>query len=441
MKTSRICIQSTVDHPRFTFIVRQIFGEWLGLEVIHEKGASANIGEPLVEYGSTRRGTGILIPAHPYLDGGGFEDPDCKTVDGLPALFPVSVEGCDLPFDLLSMCFYLLSRHEEYNREELCDHLGRFPARASAAWKHGFLDVPLVDKWVNRLRLLLLERFPHLQIHQSEYQFIPSYDIDYFWAYQNRPFWHKAGGVFKSLLTGKWAHLRRRLRVISGIEADPFFTFDYLQSCHEKHGIHPQYFVLVGNFKGLDRSNAWHLPAVREAIRALAREGDVGLHPSVASNADLNQLAIEKRRIEQILKRPVTDTRQHFLCLKFPETYRSLCSAGFCADYSLGYSETAGFRASTSRSFLWYDIDREEDTGLRLHPFAFMDVALRRQSEGNSEEALRIVGGLVDEVKMTGGSLYFLWHNSSFYELEGWLGWQSVFEEVLLKAVRPKTQE
>ena len=42
-------------------------------------------------------------------------------------------------------------------------------------------------------------------------------------------------------------------------------------------------------------------------------------------------------------------------------------------DYSMGYGSINGFRASVASSFYWYDLEKERQTNLRIHPFCFMD--------------------------------------------------------------------
>jgi len=60
--------------------------------------------------------------------------------EGQMYLFPAPVEF-DLPFDLFSACFFLLSRYEEYLPFEP-DGYGRFEADQSLAFRIGFLEEP-----------------------------------------------------------------------------------------------------------------------------------------------------------------------------------------------------------------------------------------------------------------------------------------------------------
>jgi hypothetical protein len=438
--STRILFLSQHSHPRLRYVVRQVFEEWLGLKVEWQlqDGSEVVSGIPAIQYGGTDTGRGLFIPAHPYLDGGVGVYGECIWHQGVPSFFSVNGnEGKDIPFDVLALIFFFLSRHEEYGVHGSSDHLGRFSSQASLARQHGFLHLPVVDYWLMRLKDLLKDRYKQLGGADNRYTFEMTYDIDYFWAYRQRPLWHQAGGILKSVFTGQWLHLVRRIQVLTGVSRDPFFTFQTLHDLHQQYEICPRFFVLVGDFRGLDRANSWRRPAVRRAIQALSKEGPIGLHPSVASSADLSILRAEKQRLEEILGRQVTISRQHFLNMTLPETYRQLIEVGITDDYTLGFADVTGFRASTTRAFRWYDLEKEEETALRVHPFVCMDVALRRQSGGNPERALQTVKTHAEVVRSAQGILRLVWHNSSFYDLEGWAGWDRVHAELLRDPVGP----
>ncbi|MFY7816329.1 MAG: DUF7033 domain-containing protein, partial [Chryseobacterium taeanense] len=67
----------------------------------------------------------------------------CTKWEGYPIFF--SGSG-DIPFDIFSASFYLVSRYEEY-LTFTPDQYGRFPHTASIAFREGFLDIPLVQHW------------------------------------------------------------------------------------------------------------------------------------------------------------------------------------------------------------------------------------------------------------------------------------------------------
>jgi len=141
--------------------------------------------------------------------------------------------------------------------------------------------------------------------------------------------------------------------------------------------------------------------------------------------------------LEKIVDLPITDSRQHFLKLRFPETYRRLIAAGIQVDYSMGYADDTGFRAGMGVPFPWYDLKREECTALMIHPFVAMDVTLQQYLGLHAEEALARIKDLHQEVSSLGGPLCLLWHNSSFYGEAGWVGWKEMYEEMLVICLNP----
>jgi hypothetical protein len=100
----------------------------------------------------------------------------------------------------------------------------------------------------------------------------------------------------------------------------------------------------------------------------------------------------------------------------------------------MGYATHIGFRAGTSLPFRFYDLGREEETGLLLHPFAVMDVTLRQYMRLRPDEAKVRIERLIDKVRITGGIFTSLWHNESLSEESEWKGWREVFEDMVKKA-------
>jgi hypothetical protein len=97
----------------------------------------------------------------------------------------------------------------------------------------------------------------------------------------------------------------------------------------------------------------------------------------------------------------------------------------------MGYSHALGYRAGVAQSFMWYDISTETTTGLRLHPFMYMDTALRTHLKLNPDEALGEIAELARSCRGVGGTFISLWHNSSLGECFGWQGWQAVHQKAI----------
>jgi len=136
-------------------------------------------------------------------------------------------------------------------------------------------------------------------------------------------------------------------------------------------------------------------------------------------------------RLKKIIRGPITKSRQHFLMLKFPLTYRNLIKLGINEDYTMGFSTIAGYRAGTTVPFKFYDIEKEETTQLKIFPFVIMDVALNKYSKLTPEQAIETSIQHINIVKKYGGIFISAWHNESLSEFRQWKGWRKVFEQII----------
>ncbi|MFN7115493.1 MAG: polysaccharide deacetylase family protein [Saprospiraceae bacterium] len=354
--------------------------------------------------------------------------------EGLPAFFQQNTPDTDFPFDLPALAFYLVSRYEEYLPFESDAH-GRFEAPQSLAFQHHFLQQPLVNEWALRLCELLQHLFPQLNITKPDYHFTPTYDLDLAWAYCHRGWLRTLGGYGRDLFRGDFKTLRRRWRVQQGQEQDPFFTYNFLQNLHEKHQIEPYLFILLGNYAIYDKNIHYKNKYFQKLIQHLALHYQVGIHPSYASNENTTRLREEVRRLFNIIGEPVVRSRQHFLKLKFPQTYQNLLALNIYADYSLGYASAIGFRASIAQAYPWYDLSQETKTPLLLHPFQVMDVTLKDYLKLSPQEAKAAVSFMLEKIRAVGGTFSPLWHNSSLSDVEGWTAWRRLYEEIVEMAI------
>lgn len=378
---------------------------------------------------------GLWLPAGPLLweDGLRPQAPDVFRHQGLPAFFRQEAPGAAFPFDLPALVFFLASRYEEY-LPFAADSLGRFPAARSLAYQEGFLEQPLANQWALRLAGMLKQRFPELPIGYPEYRFMPTYDVDLAWAYLHRPFWLNLAGTLRDLATLRWGLVLERWACLLGKRPDPFDTFAYLRQLHRAEGLSALYFFLLGDYGRYDKNIPASNPALRKLVAWVADTRHVGLHPSYRSNFDEDQLPREVRRLKKITGENVLRSRQHFLMLRFPETYRRLAAQGIQEDYSMGYADAAGFRASMATPFPWYDLETEQLQPLTIYPFAAMDVTLHKYMALEPKQALGRLQQLCGSCRETGGLFITLWHNSSFAERHGWSGWREIYEEALAYA-------
>ena len=168
-----------------------------------------------------------------------------------------------------------------------------------------------------------------------------------------------------------------------------------------------------------------------ELINDMAANSALGLHPSYGSFGNADRIEGERNDLQEIIGSSVNSTRFHYLRFRLPKSYRNLIRAGITDDYSMGYASETGFRAGTARSFRWFDLEKNERTALKIHPFVYMDGTLHEYLHLSLSEAQKRVSELYDEVKSFGGDFIFIWHNETIGDYKKWEGWSSILDHTL----------
>ncbi len=135
-----------------------------------------------------------------------------------------------------------------------------------------------------------------------------------------------------------------------------------------------------------------------------------------------------------MLNRQIVKSRQHFLRLSLPETYQNLADLDITDDFTLGYAQQPGFRAGIANSFLFYDLDHDMPTNLRIHPFTVMDGTLRDYMLLTPQQATEQIKSLIRTVKSVDGTFISLWHNESLSDQKRWTGWKDVYLQLVQEA-------
>jgi hypothetical protein len=334
--------------------------------------------------------------------------------------------------DIFTFIFYTLSRSEEYTRENR-DSWGRFKAENSIAFRENYLQIPYLDLLRISLFELIKGKWGSFQVPRGKYRRQITYDIDIAWAYLHRSFFRQVYGLIRDIFRKDYNSIKQRWRVLNNLEVDPYFSFSRIFREHDTRGDRPFFFCLMGNRSRIDRAVGLRSKAFKQLIRDLSGKYQVGLHPSKRSGDDVNQLQKEYQLLRDYIGADLLHSRQHYLLLNLPETYRNLLALGIRHDYSMGYAEKSGFRAGTCFPFFWYDIDREECTGLTLHPFQAMDITFWVYGRNTPEEVLWELKFLEQQCQAVGGTFIFIAHNNSFSGPGTWSEWEKIFFTFLKK--------
>ena len=419
---------------RVMYAMELLLGQLLGLDfdcTVDAEQFNAYEG-PKMQYGSQRQGEAPFAKAVDLLFERHIHEQSFRTVDfeGTVAPYAVYGQGNLLPFDVFAASFFLVSRYEEY-LSQVRDQYGRFRAESTWMFENDMLQKPLVDIWTLALGSRLQAVYPDLPIKKRKFTFIPTYDVDAAWAYKSKGVYRTLGGFIKDLSLGDRERIRERHQVLRGKRKDPFDSFEFQFELQKEFKLKPIYFILCGEYDTNDKNISIRKAAFRSLIKTLGDHADVGIHPSFSSYLDIDKLRKEINNLSEVLHRPLTKSRQHFLRMNLPRSYQKLIELDISDDYTMGFASQAGFRAGIADTFRFYDLENDMVTNLRVHPFALMDGTMRDYLNLDLEASYALTTQLIDEVKAVGGTFIYLTHNETLGGEQRWEGWPEMYRRML----------
>lgn len=426
-----IVVYSAETSNRLKYVLDWLLKERLQLTYSITNDERETVDLPFfISYGKVLPNS-ISVPDMGLLWGKGF--PQCDIAIGtwkeLPVLFAAPSAEYTLSFDLFSALFFLLSRYEEYDQYTPDKH-GRYPAVNSILYKNGWLQRPVADEWVTAFRKEM-QAVSGMNIPGTYFLFQPTYDIDMAYSHLHKGVTRIVGAYIRAIMKMDVGQISERTQVLKNRQKDPYDSFRWLRQLHKEFDIKPLYFILAA-FKttAFDKNIHPQHPAMMRVIKNVARDGVIGIHPSYYSDED-DKANKEKKMLEHITGNSIRISRQHYIRLKTPATYRLLMKNGITNDYSMGYGSHLGFRAGTGNSFLWYDLEQEVITPLRIHPFCFMDTTAHFEARLSASEAMEQLEAMSKLSEKTGSTLVTVFHNFSLGTAGEWKGWRNAYEHFI----------
>lgn len=335
---------------------------------------------------------------------------DCLSFNGKP--------------DLIASVFYVLTRMEEYNCDSYDNH-DRFPFSESILNKYNWVEMTVCDRW----SVYLLQDVLKIEVVKAKVEIIPTFDIDNTYAYLLKSGKRRALSKLKDVAKLDVRRIKER-KSVEGGKKDPYDTFDKIIEV-ANHFSGTKVFWLIASEGSKDRNISLENERHQSLIKKVGKAAEVNIHPSFGSFLNATQVKLEKEALETITGLNIIRSRQHYLRFQLPNSYRGLIEAGISDDYSMGFAENVGFRSGTARAHYWFDIERNEITELKLHPFAYMDGTLLEYMTLTPEEGKLIIQKIYSEVQDFGGDFIFLWHNETIGEYGKWKGWSQVLDFTL----------
>ncbi len=428
-----ILIYTHTITPRVRYIFKHIFTRILQIEVdftLSKEDFALYDGVKL-SYTRVPLGDEFFIKSNDLLFEQGISDVEITVSkwEEIPCFFATGVKS-SIPFDIFSASFFLITRYEEYY-PHIEDKHSRFTAEQSIAFKHNFLEKPVIDIWAYKLLRSLKKRFPNYSHKNRTFTYISTFDVDNAYAYKHKNIVRTVGGFLNDMYRLKIIDLWIRFAVFFNIKKDPFDTFQEIINLKKEFDVTTIFFFLIGDYNSYNTNVSISKTKFRLLIKDMVDYARVGLHPSYYAKDDIKILKKEKERLESVTNIPMIRSRQHYLRFSLPDTYQKLIDLEIEEDYSMGYAGYVGFRASTCTPFYFYDLEFEIQTPLKVFSFAVMDTTLNDYMKLTPKQSIGKIRDLKKEVQAVNGTFITLFHNESLSGYLRWRGWRNVYKSIL----------
>ena len=377
-----ILIYTPSVKPRIKYIFKHFFSTRMGEEVGFTSELSVFIAHsgPKMSYGETPLGNEFFIAAQGLLTSQGVNSLEVNVFDwdGIPAFFATHTKS-ELPFDIFSASFYLLSRYEEY-LPFVSDDLGRYKSNQSLAYLNDFLHIPLVDMWFDRFakiwRVFFELETPQIETNNTLFLVV---DVPELYSFRYKSFLRNIFEGIQDVFRFKISHVFDRVLVVLGFRSDPLEGLLPWIEAQQNEELPIHFFVLYTTLGIHDRSLSVFSGVHQRVIKSISDYVPTAPLASFESSVNPPVLSSDIERFKTLIHRPVKAIRQHKLALRFPNTYRTFSEQGIRNDYSMQYPDRPGFRASTAFPFRFYDLGDEQQTPLTIHPVCLSEYHIRDQ--------------------------------------------------------------
>lgn len=399
--------------PRITYTFKQVCSNILGLEI----GFTSKIEEFIahdgmkISYGKQKMGSEFFIRQADLLLEQGISDVEIvlDVWEETPCFFRVA-DNSDLPFDIFSASFYMLSRYEEF-QPYVKDERGRYPAEESVGFKQGFLLLPVVDIWAYKFKNILKERFSKAVFSQKPVRNCTLIAVSEAYLYRKKGVVRAIGGGLRDLVDLRVRSVLERFQVLVLRKKDPYDVYDDLVEFHKKNKVDFTFMFQLSNYSRENKNIGYHKKKYQSLIKSMADYFSVGLLLGDEALTSLKVLRQEKKRFESIVHVPLEQVLNDRFALNIPDAYTHFDKFEIQKDYSMGYANHIGFRAGTSVPFLYYDLSLERISPLLLQPYVCNSLAFKSMQFSKVRETL---GEIKRELNKVSGNLSMVFEISHF---------------------------
>ncbi len=209
-------------------------------------------------------------------------------------------------------------------------------------------------------------------------------------------------------------------------KSNPLWNFTEIMDLEEKYGAKSSFFFLA--LKKGDPEFTYKVTELKDELGNIIDKGwEVGLHGGVETYSNLNEIKIEKERLENVIGKKVFGYRNHYLKFKVPDTWELLKEAGFKYDTTLAYIDCVGFRNGMCHPFQPYNINTNKYINILEISPNILDCSLDEYMQLDIGNAWKIIKRLIDTVEKYQGVITVLWHNKYMVFNE----WLDLYKKIL----------
>ena len=375
-----LLVYTPIITPRLGYIFRHIFFRMLDVEISITSSIEKFVSHEgaKISYSDKPLGKELFFYSSKILFDSGIQDIEVEMFkwNNNPVFFKVP-DSSAIPFDIFAASFYLLSRYEEY-LPHIKDHIGRYEYKNSIAFKNDFLEIPLVDIWVNELKVILNKKFTDfIKKNNSKKKILPILEVSEPFKFLNKSIFSNIFQALKSIYKFDLRTFYRQILVLINLKKDPYDEYHFIIDFFKKNQLNLLSFFRYSR-NSLDPAE---VPVLSTSYNLLIKNFSdniyVGLLVSYFAQLNSDIFKKENKNLSSLTHRKSTKVRLNNGIISLSKIYSDLVNHEVSEDYSMCYNNKIGFRASSSVPFYFYDLVNEVQTNLKVFPVFATEESVR----------------------------------------------------------------
>ncbi len=316
--------------------------------------------------------------------------------------------------DFAASSFFMLTRWEEQIVQAQDSH-NRFKGKHSVAFKHGFLDQPVVHDYADIIGDMLHDKGFVWTRPQRQFSWSISHDLDipYKWSSVKRLGVSLGGDILKrkSLPEARRTLMSFYNTRLKG-NPDPFDNYDKLMDWSESLHTRSTFNIMAASPSKMDEGYNLEDPNIQRIFKRIKDRGHYfGFHPGYGTVTNPAEWKRQHQYLESVLNQRITTGRQHFLCGHPPDLWQLWADMGMTIDSTGGYADVEGFRFGMCVRFPVFNVKTRQPLPLLELPLIFMEVTVAEYQAYSPQQFLARLSHLCETVKEKNGEMTVLWHN------------------------------